>query len=565
MKRIYKDCVSQYAYDVLEGKIVTGELVKRACERHLRDMGRVQQEDFPYRFDESEVMIVIEFSRLLKHTSGPLSGEFFNPDPFQIFILGSIYGWIRKDNKRIRKHRKAYIQLARKNAKSFLIAIIALYELLISGEYNFLGVIAATKRDQAKLIFNMVLDMAKTNAEISKLLKFRFNTIYNPRMGTDAKIIPLGKDSKTEDGFSAALGMIDEYHGHPDASMLDVIASSQGQRLSPLLVIITTSGFDLNSPCYQQEYKYCVKLLNEEVENDEYFSYIAQLDSPEEVEDEANWVKANPLVATSEHGMHYLRGEMKLAKEIPEKRRGVMTKNFNIWMDAKDNSYMPFDKWKNCATDQPIDITGREVFIGVDLSKRVDLTSVGFSFILDDGSYYVKGHSFIPEEVLKEKIHTDRVPYDLWEQQGWLTVTPGAVIDTNYIMDYIQEQIEKYNLFPKEICYDPWSALQFALDMEKQGYIMAEIRQGARTLSEPLKDFRENVYNQELKHDNDPLINFAMVNAIAKADHNGNIILDKEKSRQRIDPVAAIINAHVRAMVYASEIRNNQDFNITFW
>jgi len=330
--------------------------------------------------------------------------------------------------------------------------------------------------------------------------------------------------------------IIDEYHAHPTSEMYDVIVSGMGQRLQPLLFIITTAGFNLASPCYE-EYTYCCKVLEGILENEQYFIYIAQLDKGDDYKDERNWIKANPLLAQTEEGMEYLRGEFKIARDVPSKMRNFLTKNLNVWVDQKDDGYMQMEKWKACAGEMP-DLAGRECYVGIDLSSKIDLTSVGFEFPLEDGRFVVLSHSFMPEETLAEKRKTDKVPYDLWVRQGWITATVGAGVDYRYIMKYIQEQVANNDWVVKEICCDPWNATQFA-----------QVPQGIKTLSEPTKNFRDLVLQKKIIHNNNPVLTWAMSNAVTREDHNNNIMIDKKKARERIDPVAALINAHARAMV----------------
>jgi phage terminase large subunit-like protein len=209
---------------------------------------------------------------------------------------------------------------------------------------------------------------------------------------------------------------------------------------------------------------------------------------------------------------------------------------------------MQIDKWKVCGEGEMPDLKGKACWIGVDLSKKIDLTSISFEFALDDGSYAVLSHSFIPEDTLAGKRQTDKFQYDLMVRQGWITATPGAVVDYRFIMKYIKDQVESNGWIVQEICFDPYNATQFAEEMTTEGFNCIEIRQGIPTLSEPTKNFREEVYQGNVVHNNNPVLTWAFSNAVVKEDHNENIQLDKAKSTARIDPAAAVINSHVRAM-----------------
>lgn len=553
MTQVPLDAVTQFAEDVTGGRVVTGKLVRLACERHLKDLDRQGTGEFPYMFEPARAERVFAFYGFCRHVKGKLAGKPIILEPWQKFILGSLFGWVHKDTG-LRRFRKAYVQVGRKNGKSTLLSGLGLYMLMVDGEWGAEVYATATKADQARIVYDAARTMAIRSPDLLKRLEpGRARTVFPE---TESVFMPLSKDTKSLDGLNPHLGIIDEYHAHQTSEMYDVIVSGMGQRAQPLLFIITTAGFDLSSPCYE-EYTYCVKLLNQVLENEEYFAYIAQLDPEDNPQDESVWIKANPLLATTEEGMNYLRGELRAALDVPSKMRNFLTKNMNIWVDQKEDGYMPMDKWKAARGEIP-DLRGRPCYVGVDLSAKIDLTSVAFEFPLEDGRYAVLSHSFMPEETLALKRKTDKVPYDAWVRQGYITETPGAVVDYQFVRQYIKDQAAENGWDIQEICVDPWNATQFAQDMMADGFRVVEIIQGIRTLSEPTKDFREKVMAGLVVHDGNPVLTWAMDNTRERQDHNGNIMLDKKKARQRIDPAAAVLNAHVRAM-HQSEQRINLD------
>lgn len=537
------DAVTQYAEDVIAGRVVTGKLVRLACERHLRDLARQGAPDFPYVFDPARAERVFAFYGFCRHVKGKLAGNPIILDPWQKFILGSIFGWVHRDTG-LRRFRKAYVQVGRKNGKSTMLSGLGLYMLMADGEWGAEVYATATKADQARIVYDAARTMAIRSPDLLKRLEPGRARMVYPY--TESVFMPLSKDTKSLDGLNPHLGIIDEYHAHLTSEMYDVLVSGMGQRAQPLLFVITTAGFDLSSPCYE-EYTYCVKILQQVLVNEEYFVYIAQLDPEDNPQDESVWIKANPLLATTEEGMQYLRGELRAALDVPSKMRSFLTKNMNVWVDQAEDGYMPMDKWRAANGEIP-DLRGHPCYVGVDLSAKIDLTSVAFEFPLEGGHFVVLSHSFMPEETLAVKRKTDKVPYDAWVRQGYITVTPGAVVDYQFIRQYIKDQVERNGWDIQEICVDPWNATQFATDMMNDGFRVVEIIQGIRTLSEPTKHFREMVLAGKVIHDGNPVLTWAMSNAVERQDHNGNIMLDKAKSRQRIDPAAALINAHVRAM-----------------
>ena len=546
------DPVTTYAQDVLAGRQVAGRWVRLACERHLRDMDRAGSDEFPYVFDPRKAERVFAFFGFCRHVKGPLAGQPLELMPWQQFIIGSIFGWVHRETG-LRRYRKAYVQVARGNGKSTLLSGLGLYMLMADGEAGAEVYATATKREQARIVYDAARMMAIRSPDLLKRLEPGKAEMIYPATG--GRFVPLSKDTKSLDGLNPHLGIIDEYHAHPTREMYDLLVSAMGKRLQPLLFIITTAGFDLASPCYE-EYQYLTKVLEGELDNEQYFAYIAQLDPDDNPQDESTWIKANPLLAATEAGMEYLRGELQAALDIPSQMRSFLTKNLNMWVDQREEGYMPMDRWRACAAgpENPMpDLAGRECYIGVDLSAKIDLTSVGVVFPLGGGRFAVLSHSFIPEERLRQRLKTDRVPYDAWARMGWLTVIPGAVVDQGAIIEWIEQKVAENGWRVKEICVDPWNATQFAVELQRRGYTVVEITQGIRTLSEPTKDFRERVLRGEIIHDGSPVLTWAMSNAIERSDHNGNIMLDKAKSRERIDPVAALINAHARAMHHETE------------
>lgn len=538
----------QYSNDVLEEKIIACEKHKQACKRFLKDVERSKTDDFPYKWIEEEAQRIVNWFRLLRHSKGILAGQPIELNIWQKFVVCNLYGWYHKETG-YRRFRKGYIQVGRKNAKSQMMAGIGLYECgVTSSKNNELNEIysAGTKRDQSRIIFEEAKLMLN-GSPLREYFKVLRTEIVHKKTGSFIKALSK-EDGQKGDGTNPQLGLLDEYHQHETTEFYDLFDTGMKARKEPLLLIITTAGVDLNVPCYQQEYKYCSSILDGTVENDSYFVMICELDKDDDISNIENWKKANPIVMTYEEGIVGLKESFEIAREVPEKMRTFLTKNLNVWIQQKENGYMDIEKWKACGQDFDLEmLRGYECICGIDLSATLDLTSVGFIF-KKDGKYIVLSHSFIPEDTLQKKMRTDKVPYDLWAKQGWITVTDGAFVDYRYIMRYIQELEQKYEWKIKEICYDKWNATQFAQEMGAEGYTMVEIIQGIKTLGEPTKDFRAQVYAGNVIHNNNPVLTWAIGNAVLRMDVNENIMLDKAKSTERIDPIAALINAYVRAM-----------------
>ena len=542
-----KEMLVGYSLQVINSEY--GHCVKEkwACQRFLNDVEREDTDDFPYIFDDSKALRFLKWTTNFKHSKGPLAGQNIDPAPIQIFIFGNLYGWVHRDTG-YRRFRTSYWQVARKNAKTQSNACVASYEASAFGEPYAEVYIGATKTEQAKILWNETMIQLNNSAFKSKFKK-AYGKITHEKSG--GFIQALSQEAgKTGDGLNPQAGLIDEYHAHKTSEIYEVLKSGQVARPQPLISIITTAGFDLSNPCYTEEYAYVTKLLDpdSDVENDSYFAMVNELDEGDDIKDERNWIKANPIVATSEVGMKFLRDELKIALDVPEKMRNFMTKNMNIWVDMPEAGYMDMNKWDQCELENDdFDEFAKSAnaYLGFDLSMTTDLTSIGL--VLTNGNEYrLKQVSFMPKDKFYERMAKDKVRFDIYRDRGELILTDGAIVDYTFVKAKILEWAKKYNV--KEVCYDKWNAIQMVWDLEQEGLTMIEIEQGIRMLTDPTKKFREAVYEGKMKHSEDKLLRWAMSNARVVADASENIKITKNKSVDRIDPVAASINAFARAM-----------------
>ena len=556
--------LTQYSHNCIKDTAHVCQKHRWACERFLRDVQRAGTETFPYVFDEEKAQRFFNWAHLHRHTKGVLAGEPIDFAPIQRFIFGNVYGWVHR-NTGLRRFRRAYWQVARKNAKSQSLAIVGDYELMALGEPMSEVYIGATKTLQAKIIYNEVVAMLKRCPLLKDKWHESYGVIRHPK--SDSILRALSKDDgKTGDGLNPQCGLIDEYHAHPTDEILEVINTGMVARRQPLLFIITTAGNNFGGPCYRVEYPLVEKILNPAIDFDvvDYFCMVNELDRDDEgnliddVKNEDCWVKANPIAAAYPEGLANIRSKLDSAIESPEKMESFLTKNMDLWVNQSAMSYIDMAKWKErgAITELPVDPYGYDVYVGVDLSRRIDLTAAALVMPLDDDGttkYLVRAHGFIPEETIAAHEKTDKIPYRAWARAGYLTITPGDVVDYRFISTWIREQVDTLGVNLREVCYDPYNATHFAQELDAQGIMTVEVRQGMRTLSEPTKAFREEAYRDNILHEANPLLDWAISNAVTKRDHNENIMLDKEKSTNRIDPIAAVINAFSRAHVMAEE------------
>lgn len=566
-----KEELIQYAKDCINDTKHCCQKHRWACERFLRDISREGTDEFPYIFDDAKAERFYKWASLHKHTKGVLVNTPIIFTPIQRFIFGNIYGWIHKDTG-YRRFTKAYWQVGRKNAKSQSLGLVGDYELMALGEDNSEVYIGATKTLQAKIIYNEVLAMLKKSSALFKgKWKEAYSTIVHIKSNSIMRALSKD-DGRTGDGLNPQCGLIDEYHAHPTDEILEVIKTGMIARRQPLLFIITTAGNNLGGPCYRIEYPLVSQILNPDIEFDipDYFCMVNELDRDEEgnliddINDEECWIKANPIAATCEVGLKNIRSNYMSAIKSPEKMVSFMTKNMNIWVKQSAQSYIDMAKWKargrlneDFENDLGISLYGYDAYVGIDVSKTIDLTAAGIVipvYINNSKKFITLAHGFIPEETVQTKERTDKIPYRLWSERGWLTITPGEIVDYRFMTKWIEETLNKYGLNIKDVCYDPYNATHYTQELESnKGWGIVEIRQGIITLSEPTKSFRAETYQGNILHPTNDLLDWAISNAVTKVDAQENIMLDKAKSTERIDPIAAIINAYTRAKVAADD------------
>ena len=542
-----KNRVISYCNRVLNNKINSCKKHKQACSRFLRDI----REESSYYLDVKELHKVNSWASYFKYSKGVLKGENIKLTDFQLFVIANLL-CLKDKVTNYRKYKKAYIQLGRKNGKTQLISIIASYCFFVKGEQQEIY-ITGWGLSQSEICFKEVTRLIKTNDYLNGLYYSTRDRLTYKKNNSIVEPLSLGA-LDTGDGKDVSLAIIDEYHCHKTDELLNVLEGGMVARSEPLTLIITTAGFNLYSPCYK-EYSYSEMLLSGAIENDEYFSLICELEKDDDIKEEKNWIKANPLLATYDMGISNLKKFLNEALDKPETMRNFLTKHMNKWVQVgtSDDSYIDIERWTKCAKDITLkDLEGSKVWIGIDLSSTIDLTSIGIIGVKDE-KFLVFNHNFSPFEHIEEKMKKEKKPYDLWEKQGFITFTSGYTVDYRVLIKYIQYIEKEYNLQIQEICYDPWNANILSRDLDELGYTTVEIRQGIKTLGEATKVFREKVYNEEVIHDNNPILNFAVLSAITISDTNGNFKLDKRKAKDRIDPLASIINAFVRAMFNQKE------------
>lgn len=557
---MYNDPGTQYAKKIVNGDIVAGKKVIQACKRHLKDLKRIENDDFDYVYLPERADIAVKFMELLPDIN---TGKPVKSAEFQKFIIYSLFGWYRKENNKLRRFNKALISMARKNGKSFLISGIAIYEFL-AGKFplhNRQVYCTAQSREQASIVFNMVVQrldglLAKSEAIRGQVRKVRNEINHNPSYSV---LKPLSKDTGNINGLAPTLSILDEYGASKDNSMMEVLESGTMLQENLLTLIISTAYFDLNSPMYEQEYKHGEKILKGEVEQDNYFVLVYEQDDEEEIYDEEMWIKSNPLLEVKSIKKTLLRNLRERFEEMVAKddTLGLIVKNFNMWKQGSKNSFLPIKEWRACETNNDIDIYGKQVYIGIDLSRINDLTATSFIYPLEKEKFYVDNHSFVATTGgLEQKSQRDKIDYDLLISKGYATKSrlKSGFIDYTQVIEYIANHIDKYNLDVVAICYDPHMMEKFIPEWERRfdgtpliDIPFIEVPQTYLNLSQPIKEFQLQVYERNIIHSNNPNLNLAINNAVIRYDNNRNVILDKNKAREKIDPLVALVTAFAEA------------------
>ena len=559
--------IKKYAKNCISGEIISCKKHKWACERFLKDAEQFENNpDYPFYWSEESAQNIVDWFALLRHSKGVLAGQPIILTDWQKFRICQLYGWRRKKNG-YRRFKKSFTEVARKNAKSQEEAGIALYEISVTATKNnevCEEYTAGVKRDQSKIVFNEA-ELMLRGSPLRQKFDIKRDEIKHAKTGSFIKALSK-EDGKSGDGTNPAGLIIDEYHQHPTTEFYDLGLGSNTKE--PLLMIITTAGVDLTYPCYVTEYTYCSKVLdpNVDVENEEYLIDICEMDEEDyrnldNLENEELWKKANPIRMTYDEGIDKIRGEYKIAKEIPEHMTAFLTKCLNVWVQAQENGYMDMAKWKACQVDKlPVDTKGMSVYVGFDMSAKIDLTSVAFILPFKSEEkdaegekiikYIVYSHSFIANrEKLTERKRKDKADYDAWERMNLLTVTDTPIVDQNAVMKYVKDTCKEHEWNIECLCFDPANAAKLMMDLSDEGYEVEEVYQSHKSLNESTQGFREQVYSGNIIYTYNPLLNFAMSNAVIRK-NQGLIKIDKDATTQRIDPVDAILCAYKLALYH---------------
>lgn len=548
VKTTSRDPVTTYARKVVQGKIVAGSPVRSACQRHLNDLERAADRGF--FFDLEKVDRVIGFFRdVLRLNGGEYEGEPYHLLDWQAFIVGSLFGWV--DAEGFRRFRIAYIETGKGSGKSPLVAGIGLYGLVADGEMRAEVYAAATKKDQAMVLFRDAVSMVDQSPILSKRIKKsgRGDQVWNLQYLKNGSFFKPISSDEGQSGPRPHIGLIDEIHEHKTAHAIDMMRAGFKFRTQPLIAMITNSGSDKKSPC-GVHHTYAIKVSGEQRIDDEFFGYVCALDEGDDpFKNEKCWHKVNPSLRFGLPTKKYLRGQVKSAIGIPSQESIVRRLNFCEWTEAH-SPWISADVWKSARRVYDWrDLQGRRAYGGLDLGSTTDLTGlVLWVEPVEQGEpWHLVPFAWLPEEGLGRKEEVDRTPYFAWKTAGFLETTPGRAISKRFIL---QRLVELQDIFDIQcIAFDRWRMEDLIQMASDDGYTLPELvpfGQGYKDMSPALEMFETALLNSDVVHNGHPIMTMCAANAVTAQDAAGNKKMDKIKATGRIDlMVAAVMGAGV--------------------
>lgn len=549
-----------YIKDVTSGRAVVGRKTRLAVERHLSDLKSAKANG--WYFDETEAEIALAFISFLRHTKGEHAKKNFRLQPFQAFIIYVLFGWQMAATGK-RRFRKAYIRMARKNGKSELAAAIGLYMLIADGEPGAEVYSAATIRDQAKKVFDpaaTMMRMAKNeDPDLSKCVKV-FDSKNNCLIKFDdgeipATFTPISMDADTSEGSNPHCGIVDEYHLHKNTNVMDMLETGMGARQQPLLLTITTAGFDMSLPCYEYEMT-IIKVLEGEKTIDRTFIMIFDLDEEDDWKDETLFEKANPGIHAGFPSIDYLRDELQKAlAEGFSKEKAFRVKNCNQWL-SQAVGWITEEYWKAAST--PFDLAemyGRTCWIGMDLARVRDLASVCLFFppTAEDEKFRFYWRHYCPGDVIDNpKRNEGKISYKKWEKLGILKRCDGNIISEDDIFDDIMEDSKNFDL--QTLGFDRKFAYKIISDLKEEGVETLPVPQNSTHLTVPIYQIEALFFGHHVEIQENALMDWEIGNVAMVYEDGDHVRISKKKSPEKIDGVAAMIDAvYAYIQSYSSE------------
>ncbi len=562
----YIAIAKQYAQSVVSGAIPACRWVQLACQRQLNDLARFKGKDSPYRFNPKlsdrngrgfhPADNLCAFIERLPHVKGPLAGEPISLEPWQVFILTTVFGWVTPDGKR--RFRRSYIEVPRGNAKSTLSSAVALYMLAADHEGGAEVYSLATTRDQARIVFGDAQTMARRSPGFRTRFSVNVGAHNMHVLASGSKFEALSAEGSTLDGLNIHFGCVDELHAHKTRTVYDVVETGTGKRDNSLLWVITTAGSNRAGICYEVR-TFVSKLLDGVFEDDTQFGIIYGLDDGDDWTSENALIKANPNWGISVRP-EILGPLQAKAMQLPSAVNNFKTKHLNEWVNA-DTAWMDMRAWDACA-DTSLDIDnfiGQPCWIGLDLASKTDIAALILIFAHPEiaDAYLTFGKYYLPEDTVHGAGNSQ---YSGWMRIDRLTVTPGNVIDFSWIEADLLDMASRFAI--QAVAFDPFQATQLSTRMLGEGLPMIEVRPTVLNFSEPMKILEALVLQKKLAHDGDPVLTWMASNVVAHLDVKDNIYPRKERPENKIDGIVALIMALSRAIKPGDAVVLGADYEL---
>lgn len=537
--------LNKYADDCIKGKIIVGQQIKFACERHFKDLER--KDIF---WNEEAAARVINFVQCMRHVKGTLTRRKLILEPWQIFFIASLYGWYKKDGKTpTRRYREGHLNVGRKNSKTTMCSAIGHFGLVADSEMGAEVIMAAAKEDQARDLFGVALQMVHMNPEYKRYYQLHTTkqTITFPATGSYYTFC-IGTPV---DGSNPSTVIVDERHQHKSDVAYEALKNGMGARSQPMLLSISTAGMDFRC-AYKRYIDYCRKVVSGIISDDTLFSLEYSIDDTDDWQDYSIWAKANPNLGISINE-DFLKSQYNKAVADLASRSSILTKHCNIWNNAS-SAWIDMSEWQKCFQPARLkDFAGEPCWCGIDLASRVDLCSLILVFRRNSEYYFFGKHYLNKERVLRPENHHFRA----WEAEGFLITTDGAQTDFNRIEDDLKELSSQFQI--QELAYDPREATYLMQHVrEWASFPCIEVSQSPVSFSEPMKVLEANYLSHTIHHNNDPLINWAASNVILKNTSNKLFYPARRDQNDKIDPIVALIMALGRAEL----VHKEADFSI---
>ena len=540
--------IEQYLNEIRQGKRIVSKRVRKQYEKLVNDIHNAAGK---YIFDQAKAERPIQFiERFCKHSKGEWAGQPVTLELFQKAYISALFGFVNR-NTGYRKYRETLFYVSRKNGKSTLLSGIALYMLIADNEAGAEVYSVASKKDQARIIFDETNNMVKQSPDLLQTVRKRKSDLYFPL--TFSKFQPLGKNSDTLDGLNSHLVIIDELHSIKDRNLYEVMKQSQSSRRQPLMIMITTAG-TIRECIFDDIYKYACGVCDGTIEDERFLPVLYELDNKNEWSDPMSWEKANPGL-NSIKKLDDLISKVERAKNSPRDLTGVLVKDFNV-IQSVSTAWLSFDDINNEETFDINDLKYMYAIGGADLSITTDLTCATLLLMDKNEKRYVHQMYWLPQDNFETRVHEEKVPYDKWLEAGLLRLCIGNSINYSDITSWFLEMVNEYEITPLWIYYDSYSAKYWVQEMEDNGFNMVRCIQGAKTLSLPMQMLGADLQAKKINYNNSSILKWCMTNTGIQEDRNGNIVPIKAQSpKYRIDGLASLLDAYVGLYEHYNEYK----------